>query len=257
MKYENIELAIRNGVGWFRFNKPPLNAIHWEMLQDLEPAFDELASNPEVRVVIIATAIDQHFSAGADLESLRAATPERMQQWVDITHRLAAKLRASPQPVLAAIRGIAVGGGLEMTLHADLRFAERGARLGQPEINIAFIPPIAGTQALVRLVGRSHAFQMLYGGELMDTEKAHSIGLVDVVSEAGRIESDIQAYAERLAEKPANALAAIRRCLIEGGDTTFEEGLKVEKAEANSLSSHPNFQIGLEAFLNKRKADWR
>ncbi len=91
----------------------------------------------------------------------------------------------------------------------------------------------------------------------MDTQKAHSIGLVDVVSEAGRVEPDIQAYAERLAEKPANALAAIRRCLIEGGDTTFDEGLKVEKAEANSLSSHPNFQIGLEDFLNKRKADWK
>lgn len=256
MKFKYVILEVRNRIGWFRFDRAPVNAVDWEMLEELGVAFSELADTPDVRVIVLASNLEKYFSAGADLAAFSDAGPDRMRRWIELTHELAQQIRGARQPVLAAIHGIAVGGGLEMSLHADLRFADARARLGQPEINIAFIPPVAGTQGLVRLVGRSNAFQILYGGELMDTEKAHSIGLVDFVCEQGKLDSDVQSYAERLATKPANALTAVRRCLVDGGSTTFEEGLTIEKAQANSLSEHPNFAIGIDAFLNKSKPDW-
>lgn len=257
MKFNYIRLEERNSVGWFLFDRLPVNAVDWDMLRQLGPAFQELADTPSVRVIVLASSLEKYFSAGADLAAFADAPPGRMKEWVDLTQDLALQIRGARQPVLAAIRGVAVGGGLEMSLHADLRFAEAGARLGQPEINIAFIPPVGGTQGLVRLVGRSNAFQILYGGELIDAQKALSIGLVDFLCEDGKLEEDVQEYAERLAQKPANALTSIRRCLIDGGSTTFEDGLRIEKAQANSLSEHPNFQIGIDAFLNKTKPTWK
>ena len=257
MTYKHVRLDVRNTVGWFRFDRAPVNAVDWEMLGELQPAFEDLCARPEVRVVVIATAIDRYFSTGADIAAFAGAPAERMDQWVEATHRLASSIRATDKPVLAAIRGIAVGGGLEMSLHADLRFAASDARLGQPEINIAFIPPVAGTQALVRLVGRSQAFRMLYDGELMDARTALSIGLVDVVSEPEALEDEVQDYGERLASKPANAVAAIRRCLVDGGSTTFDRGLAIEREQAAGLTRHPNFQIGVKAFLEKIKPVWK
>ena len=158
--------------------------------------------------------------------------------------------------MLAAINGVAVGGGLEMALHADLRFAADNARLGQPEVNIGFIPPVAGTQGLVRLLGRSLAFRVLYGGELIDAAMALEIGLVDVVTAPEELEHDVQAYGEMLAGKPANTLASIRRCLIEGGTRDFDAGLEIERDEAIALAKHANFAEGVAAFLEKRKAKW-
>ncbi|MGI9520220.1 MAG: enoyl-CoA hydratase/isomerase family protein [Hyphomicrobiaceae bacterium] len=256
MKYKYIDLEIRNCVGWFLFNRPPVNAVDWDMLDELGRAFRELAEMRRVRVIVIASRLEEYFSAGADLSSFANSSPRSMQEWVENTHELATQIRGANQPILAAIQGVAVGGGLEMSLHADLRFATHGARLGQPEINIAFLPPVAGTQALVRLVGRSAAFRILYEGELIDAQKALSIGLVDFLSEPGQLEADVQGYAERLVEKPANALAAIRRCLVDGGGATFDDGMKIERQQANRLSGHPNFQIGVTSFLGKSKPRW-
>jgi enoyl-CoA hydratase/carnithine racemase len=125
-----------------------------------------------------------------------------------------------------------------------------------PEINIAFIPPIAGTQGLVRLVGRSQAFKILYGGELMDAAAAKEIGLVDFVVPPDKLAAEVQDYAAGLAQKPGNTLAAIRRCLTEGGAMAFEDGLAIERAEAIALSDHANFREGVAAFLQKRGPDW-
>ena len=254
--FEFIDLDVRGPVGWYRFSRPPRNAFHWEMLHETVPAFQELEAREDVRVIVLASALERHFSVGADIESFNGVTGERMADWVEATHRLARAIRGSAKPVLAAIHGTAVGGGLEMTYHADLRFAAADARLGQPEINIAFIPPVAGTQALVRLVGRANAFRILTEGELMDAEAAREIGLVDVVVPPERLIDEVQSHAEMLAGRPANALAAIRRCLIDGGDDTFAEGMAIEAAAATALADHPNFAEGVAAFLARRPPRW-
>ena len=159
--------------------------------------------------------------------------------------------------LLAAINGTAVGGGLEMTLHCDLRFAATDARFGQPEIKIAFIPPIATTQALARLIGRPRAIRYLYEGGLVPAAEALSWGLVDELVEPGQLRARVQAYAEELAAKPAEALAAIRRTVTLGGGMTFDEGLAYEKETVVALAGTPDFKEGVEAFLAKRPPVWR
>src|SRR5258707_7542756 len=124
-----------------------------------------------------------------------------MRQWATRCHDIVRLLRGSPKPLLAAINGTAVGGGLEMALHCDLRFAAMDAKLGQPEIRIGFIPPIATTQALARLIGRPRAIRYLYDGGLVPAPEALQWGLVDELVEPAELRARVQAYAETLAAK--------------------------------------------------------
>jgi len=254
--YAHLKLTRTDGVGWLEYHRPPRNAIHWEMLRELPPAFDELLSSADVRVIVIASAVDGYFSTGADLTDFHAMEGEDIASWVESCHGLVRQLRASPKPLLAAIHGTAVGGGLEIVLHCDVRFAADNARFGQPEVNIGFIPPVGGTQALARLLGRSRALRLLYEGGLVSAAEALEIGLVDFVIPAAELRSRTQEYALSLAQKPAATLAAIRRCITEGGETTFAEGLQIEFDAAVELGRHPNFAEGVDAFLAKRNPKW-
>jgi enoyl-CoA hydratase len=166
-------------------------------------------------------------------------------------------LRASPKPLLAAIHGTAVGGGLKITLHCDLRFAATDARFGQPEIRIGFIPPIATTQALARLIGRPRAIRYLYDGNLVTAAEALTWGLVDELVEPAELRARIQAYGEELAAKSPTALAAIRRTVTLGGGVTFEDGMKLELETVAGLADTPDFAEGVDAFLAKRPPVWR
>lgn len=256
MAFKHIELEVTGSVGWYRFNRAPRNSVDWDMLYELTPAFEVLLAREDVKVIILASSIKAYFSTGADLSAFKGADGDAMKKWVKETHKLALLLRSSVKPVLSAISGVAVGGGLEMTLHTDLRFCANDARLGQPEVNIAFIPPVAGTQGLVRLVGRSQAFKILYGGETMSANEALEIGLVDFVVPPDQLERQVQSYGEMLAGKPSNALSAIRRCLVDGGSMSFDGGLEVESVQAMALADHVNFQEGISAFLGKRGPKW-
>jgi len=257
MTFEFIDLEVRGPVGWYRFNRPPRNSVDWDMLYEMTPAFEALLDRDEVKVVAIGSAVEGYFGTGADVSAFDGVDGVRMRDWVRETQRLARAVRMSPKPVLAAINGVAVGGQLEMSFHADLRFVASDARLGQPEINIGFIPPVGGTQGLVRLVGRSRAFRILYEGEVVDAETARAIGLADFVVPPDALAGEVQAYGEKLAAKPANALAAIRRCLVDGGSRSFDEGLEIEGEQAIGLAGHANFREGVSAFLDKRKPNWK
>jgi enoyl-CoA hydratase/carnithine racemase len=147
--------------------------------------------------------------------------------------------------------------GLEMALHCHVRFATRDARLGQPEININFIPPVGATQALVRLIGRPAALRYLYDGTLLDAQRAKEIGLVDEVVEPGELRAHVQTYAVRLAAKPPEALTAIRRSITLGGGMSFEDGLALERRLAVALAGTANFREGIAAFLEKRPPSWQ
>jgi enoyl-CoA hydratase/carnithine racemase len=251
-----LRVTVHDRVGWIEFDRPPVNAFHWEMLREVPDALQRHLTDPAVRVVVFASALDAHFSVGADLRVFSDMDDDGMRRWVDVCHDLVRRMRASPKPLLAAIHGTAVGGGLEMVLHCDVRFAASTARLGQPEIDIGFIPPVGATQALARLLGRARALRLLYDGTLLSAEEAHAIGLVDVVVGAERLREEVQSYAEGLARKPARALAAIRRCVTEGVDLPFEEGLTIEREEAVALRATADFREGLDAFLGKRPPVW-
>jgi enoyl-CoA hydratase len=181
---------------------------------------------------------------------------EEMRKWVQTCHSLVRQMRQAQKPLLAAIHGTAVGGGLEIVLHCDVRFAAESARFGQPEINIAFIPPVGTTQSLPRLLGRPRALRYLYEGALVSAEEARGMGLVDFVVPPERLREEVQAYGVALARKSAEALAAIRRCITTGLEMPWEDALAVELEAAVHLAGTPDFSEGLRAFFEKRPPKW-
>jgi enoyl-CoA hydratase len=255
-RFRHVELERADGIGWLRYHRPPINAVDWDMLRELPEALASLIAAPDTRVIVIASALDGYFSAGADLRSFGDWHGERMREWVTVCHRIVGILRTSPKPLLAAINGVAVGGGVEITWHCDVRFAASDARIGQPEIDIAYLAPIGATQALVRLVGRNRALRFLYEGELVGAADAQAMGLVDFVVPPERLPAAVADYARRLLAKPANALAAIRRCVTTGGAMAFDAGLALELEEAVALAGSPNFTEGIAAFRAKRAPRW-
>ena len=173
--YEHIKLSTINRVGWLEFARPPINAFDWDMVREVQRGIEEHLADREVRVIVMASALDRFFSTGADLDVFSGMAAAEMAEWVVMAHNLVKTLRQSEKPLLAAIHGTAVGGGLEMTLHCDLRFAATDARLGQPEININLIPPVGATQARTRLIGRPNAIKLLYDGTLISAIEALEI----------------------------------------------------------------------------------
>lgn len=256
MNYKYLNLLIENRVGWIEYNRPPINAFNWEMLREVPVALEELLQDQKVRVIVFASAIEKYFSTGADLQLFNEIGKKGMEEWVSICHGLVSLMRKSHKPLLAEIRGVAIGGGLEIMLHCDVRFTANNARLGQPEINIGFIPPVGATQALTRLLGRSRALRYLYEGTLVTAEDALTMGLVDLIYPPDRLHKEVQDYAKTLAKKPAQALSAIRRAITEGGAVSFEEGLGIEYKIAVKLAGTRDFSEGIQAFLEKRKPVW-
>jgi len=255
--FENVRLENVNGVAWLEFARPPVNAFNRPMVEETLAAMKQALADPQARVLVIASAVDAYFSAGADLRVFRAMGPPQMRAWIELVHEIARLLRDSPKPLLAAINGTAVGGGLEMTLHCDLRFAADNAKFGQPEIAIAFIPPIATTQTLARLLGRPRAIRYLYEGRMVSAAEALEWGLVDELLPASELRAHVQAYAEQLAAKPADALAAIRRTVTLGGGASFEDGMALELEQASALADTDDFREGVAAFLDKRPPRWK
>lgn len=257
MAFDFLKVHNEQAVGWIEYNRPPRNAFTFEMNGEVTAAVEAHVADPAVRVIVIGSALDDYFSVGADVQIFDGINREGIIALTTQLHELARTLRRSPKPLLAAIHGTAVGGGLEMTLHCDIRFAAEDARLGQPEVNINFIPPIGTTQSLVRLLGRPRALRYLYEGTLVSAREAQAMGLVDVLFPPRRLREEVQAYAAALAAKPPEALAAIRRTITEGMELPFEEALKLEFDAVVELAGTENFAEGVRAFLEKRKPVWR
>ncbi len=257
MAFDFLKVHNEQGVGWIEYNRPPRNAFTFEMNGEVTAAVEAHVADPAVRVIVIGSALDDYFSVGADVQIFDGINREGIIALTTQLHELARTLRRSPKPLLAAIHGTAVGGGLEMTLHCDIRFAAQDARLGQPEVNINFIPPIGTTQSLVRLLGRPRALRYLYEGTLVSAREAQAMGLVDVLLPPRRLREEVQDYAAALAAKPPEALAAIRRTITEGMELPFEEALKLEFDAVVELAGTENFAEGVRAFLEKRKPVWR
>lgn len=256
MTYQFLRVRREGPVGWLEYHRPPRNAFHEDMVRELLQALEAFVRDPTVRVIVVASALEGWFSVGADLQVFDRLDQAGLGRWTDLCHRIVRVLRSSPKPLLGAIQGTAVGGGLEVTYHCDWRFCAGDARLGQPEINISFIPPIGTTQSLARLLGRTQAIRFLFDGELIAASRALELGLVDELVPPEELRARVQAYGEALAVKPPEALAAIRRTITGGIDLPFEEALRLEYDAVVDLAGTRNFAEGVRAFIEKRKPEW-
>jgi enoyl-CoA hydratase len=254
--YSCIRFSTVGPVGWLEFNRPPVNAFSRAMVDETHDCIAAALADPKVRVLVLASAIDAYFSAGADLNAFRGLSADGIRDWTRRCHAIVRLLRGSAKPLLAAIGGTAVGGGLEMTLHCDIRFAATDAKFGQPEIRIGFIPPIGTTQSLARLIGRPRAIRYLYEGRMIGAEEALGWDMVSELVAPSGLRERVQAYADELAAKSPAALAAIRRTITLGGGMDYEAGMELELQAVGEVASGPDFHEGVDAFLAKRPPRW-
>jgi enoyl-CoA hydratase len=251
---EKIVVERSGAVATVVLHDPPHNRLSIAMVDRLEEVIPELGGDPELRALVIIGAGDRTFSVGADIREFgKAATEMGMRAFIDQRLRVLSSIENLPKPVVCAIRGPCVGGGLELALACHFRIAAEGARIGLPEIELGIVPAWSGTQRLTRTVGRAHALDLMLRARKIGAEEAHRIGLVHQVCAPEELLGRAQALAAELAEKPPLAVAGILEAVIRGGALTLEEGLALEYQAMERTAGSKDTLEGVRAFFEKRK----
>jgi len=240
------------GVRTLVIDRPPVNALSMAALEELDVLIGEVKVDPTVRVVVITGAGTKFFVAGADIAEAAATPPERAGVRTGLGQRVMAALSDLPLPVLVAVNGLALGGGCEIALAADIRFASTTARFGQPEVKLGIMPGFGGTQRLARLIGMGRALDMLLSGHDISADEALSVGLVSEVVDPVDLPGRVAAYASDLTKFSPAALAAIKHAVRAGSQSDLAAGLDLEVALSNRLRLSPDAREGLQAFVEKR-----
>lgn len=248
-----VEYAVEGTVVLITLRRPEqFNAIDAQTVIDLETTFARIAGDSSVRAIVI-TGEGKAFSAGADIkEFMQLETVDEFRSFLHDLERVLRRLELLPQPSIAAVNGIAFGGGLELAMACDLRVADARARFAVPEIKLGIVPGAGGTQRLPRLVPTAVAAQMLLTGDPVDAAEALRIGLVnEVVGDRPVVERALE-LANTLALRPPLAVAAVKRLLDGLGDTGLEAGLEWERDESATLFGTNDRREGTAAFIEKR-----
>ncbi|MDN5913666.1 MAG: enoyl-CoA hydratase/isomerase family protein [Pseudonocardia sp.] len=245
---ERVLLDIEDRVATLRLDNPPLNVIDTEMREALARTVGRLAVAEDVHAVVV-TGSERAFAAGADVEGLAAMGFEEIWSWNRALQRTFTEVAALPMPVIAAIEGHALGGGLELALCADHRIAGDRASLAQPEVLLGILPGSGGTQRLARLVGPSRTKELLMTGRRVRPDEAAAIGLVDRVVPAGTALQEAQRFARELAAGPQFALQAIKLAVDKGSDGPLEVGLALERSLIAGLFATRDRDAGMRSFL--------
>lgn len=244
-------------IAWIVLNRPnKLNAISPDLIKELAETLDELELNDDIRVLII-TGSGRAFSAGADVSAFVGLTPIQAAIFSKKFQELTLKMEFYAKPIIIAINGYALGGGLEVAMSGDIRIASETAILGQPEINLGFIPGAGGTQRLPRLVGRGQSKLMIFTGDSITARDALSLKLVDKVVPPERLEQEARELALKLAEKPPLALMAAKISIEQGLESNIWAGLNLEANLFGLLFSTEDVSEGVSAFLEKRKPSFK
>lgn len=255
MAFEHLIVDREGAVALVTVNRPKvLNALNAATMDDLRRAMLELRHDAAVRAVVITGAGEKAFVAGADISELAAQTPLtgcdmalRGQHVFDLVEHMG-------KPVVAAINGFALGGGCELAMACTFRFAAETARLGQPEINLGVIPGYAGTQRLVRLVGRDRALDLILTGRMVTAADALAMGLVTRVCPADTLLADAKAFAADLATKAPLAVRAALDAVNRGSEMAFADGCALEASLFGLTAATEDMKEGTRAFLEKRTA---
>jgi enoyl-CoA hydratase/carnithine racemase len=239
-------------VGTITLDNPPANSYDLQVMTEFSQAVDE-AIGSDTRAVIVRSASEKFFSAGADVKKFLDGDVEANMEMIRTSQAAFKRMAAAPQLFIAHINGHALGGGLEITLACDLRYASEGSyKLGTPEVTLGLLPGNGGTQRLTRLVGPSRAIELLITGRTFSPQDALQMGLVHALYPAEEAAAKVREQAERLAVGPALAVAAIKRCVHEGGQLPLDDGLTLEAELVEVLFRSQDATEGLTAFVEKR-----
>lgn len=258
MTYETLKLDIgENSIATLTMNRPDqLNALNAQVIDDLIDAVAELSERDDVRVLVV-TGEGRSFVAGADIKQMNGFDDNEATEFAQKGHAAMDALSNLPYPVLAAVNGYALGGGLELALACDLIYASDKARLGLPEVGLGIIPGFGGTQRLGRTIGWHHARELVFSGRHVKADEALQMGLVCAVFPADEFIDSVFEVAEKIAANGPIAVRAAKHVMREGAQMDLEEANALERDAFVELFSSEDREEGMQAFLEKREADFQ
>jgi enoyl-CoA hydratase/carnithine racemase len=249
-----VEYTREGRVGYITLNRPPANSYDYAFMEELGRCIAAAGEDPDARVVIVRSALERFFSAGADVKAFAENPTERNMAMVRLAHEGLGVIARVPKIFIAQIGGIALGGGLEIALACDLRFGAEGSYvLGVPEVTLGLLPGNGGTQRLPRLIGFSRALDLMVTGRRLSPQEAYDLGILNRLVPAARLAEETLAYAAALAEGAQQAVGSIKRAVYEGIERPLAQGLEREAELVEGLFRSVDGQEGLRAFLEKRK----
>ena len=252
MRGEFVRVEVEGAVATIRLDRPPANALGRPVSVELQEAIATVADDDAVRAAVIWGG-ERIFAAGADIKAMAEFGPAEIEPDVSALEQACRDLESLAKPVIAAINGFALGGGCEVALAADFRFAAEDAKLGQPEIRLGIIPGAGGTQRLPRLVGQARARELVYSGRHVGAEEALAIGLVDRVLLPDEVYAAALGEAARWAAGPTRALAAAKAAVNAAAARELADGLRVEHDAFVALFETRDQKEGMRAFLETRE----
>ena len=256
--YETLKIEREENVLWIILNRPHrLNTFNEVLLEELGDMLNTAENDQSVKCVVIIGDGDRAFSAGADVSMFQKATPVKAEEFSRGGQKTFGKVEEMSKPVIAAINGYALGGGLELALACDLRVAAEHAELGSTEINLGLIPGWGGTQRLVRIVGLAKAKEMLMLGNRLKSDEALRIGLVHKVVHFEKLKDEVRAIAKKLADGPPVAMKYAKHAANFGAQVPLEVGLRLEAALFALVLSTEDSKEGVEALFAKRKPEFK
>ncbi len=248
-----VDFSVEQGVASISLNRAPANAYDWQMLKDLASAIHRVRDESSIRVAVIRSALPKFFCSGADISTLKDADRAQFANFLTLAHETVDMIQRTPKIFIAALAGHCLGGGLELALCCDFRFAAAGKyRIGLAEVSLALSPGMGGTQRLPRLVPKSRALHMMVTGEPIGPEQALEWGIVDRVFPEESFQDEVLKYAQKLAAGATMAQGYIKLSVNMGLETSLSEGLAIERAHQNQLFASEDVAEGLKAFLEKR-----
>ncbi|MCP1211299.1 enoyl-CoA hydratase-related protein [Devosia subaequoris] len=240
-----------DAIALVRLNRPEVrNALNLTIRQEMAAIFRDLADDTSLRCVVL-TGNEQAFAAGADIADMSRI--DAIEMYHRHTERLWAAVGECPVPVIAAVNGFALGGGLELAMHADIILAGKSAQLGQPEVKVGIMPGAGGTQRLTRAVGKFRAMLMCLTGEIISAQEAFEMGLVSRIVEDDAVLDTALKLAEKIAALPPIAVAQIKEVILAGADAPLLTALALERKAVQILFASRDKAEGMNAFLEKRK----
>jgi enoyl-CoA hydratase len=254
MDYKNILFAVEEGVALLTFNRPKaLNAMNSETIAELSDAVKMCKNDEAIKVLVLTGAGERAFVAGADISQMQSLRPQEALAFMEQGQETMQRIATLPKPVIAAVNGFALGGGTEIALACDMRFASEKAIFGQPEILIGLIPGWGGTQRLTRIVGMGRAKEMILSGAQIDAKRAYEIGLVNRVLPAEELLPETLKFARKLAGMPGFAVQMAKHSINFGSDLPLDNACRIEAECCAQCFSTDDQKEGMKAFLEKRK----
>jgi enoyl-CoA hydratase len=255
MEYQILRKEITDGIALVKIDRPKaLNALNTLFFKEMSAMIEEVSSDENIKVMIVSGE-GKAFVAGADIAEMADKTQQEGSDFSRLGQKVFSDLEGMEIPVIAAINGFALGGGLELAMACDFRIASTKAKFGQPEVNLGMIPGYAGTQRLPRLLGLGDALFLLLTAEMINAQEALRIGLVQRLFEPEMLMDEVMAIARTIAAKGPKAIRKVKYVARQGILSDFDSGCRLESEVFGSQFENEG-EEGMKAFLNKRKPNW-